>query len=256
MENVMGGLDGCGYGCSGTTVNPSLTACSQPAAGTVPSPGYIAQCFQGVNAGENAQGTGTILQSPGIRGTEAFWAGPTSMPQNYLYVAGSGAEMSAYQSLAPYGLFGALAYVESNPHFYPYPGAVPAISWNANQTVNPQSTGLLWAVDTGGYGLWNSKTLSSKAASPAILYVYNAMPNTQSNTLSELWNSGTSGPGAVKFTVPTVAGGLVFVGGGTPGYAPGPPGGTNVNCTAAALVNTQTPTVCGGLLSVYGEIHQ
>lgn len=57
-------------------------------------------------------------------------------------------------------------------------------------------------------------------------------------------------------TVPTVANGLVFVAGGVPGYAPGQPGGTNVNCTATALVNTSTPNACHGMLSVYGKIHQ
>jgi len=64
-----------------------------------------------------------------------------------------------------------------------------------------------------------------------------------------------TGPGAVKFAVPTVAGGLVFVPGGTPGYAPGVPGGTGVNCTAAALADSTTPTICGGMLSVYGQLH-
>jgi hypothetical protein len=48
----------------------------------------------------------------------------------------------------------------------------------------------------------------------------------------------------------------VFVAGGVSGYAPGLPGGTNVNCTAKALVNGSTPTVCQGMLSVYGKVHQ
>ena len=45
----------------------------------------------------------------------------------------------------------------------------------------------------------------------------------------------------------------MFVPGGVPNYAPGLPGGPNVNCTASFLVTESTPA-CQGMLSVYGEI--
>lgn len=76
--------------------------------------------------------------------------------------------------------------------------------------------------------------------------------------LKEIWESSTltsnTGPGAVKFVVPTIANGLVFVAGGVPAYGPGLPGGTNVTCTASFLVTGTTPA-CQGMLSVYGQLH-
>jgi hypothetical protein len=257
-QTLMGGLDGCGYGClfSGASTQ-TITGCSQS---TTPGSGYIVQCFEGVNAGEPNE----ILPSPGIHGTEAFWAGTSSSPQNYLYVAGVGSNssptpMMAYQISTSNGAFGN-GWKDNKPTTYPYPGPVPAISWDGSTS----GSGLLWVVDAGGYGRWdkNSNTglFQSYPATPAVLIVYIAVPTLfgGSTVLEELWSSNlsqsNSGPGAVKFTVPTVANGLVFVAGGVPGYAPGQPGGTNVNCTATALINTSTPTACQGMLSVYGKI--
>lgn len=253
LENVMGGLDGCGYNCT-LFSDPTLSACSQS---PTPGSGAIAQCFQGVNAGENQKGgSNNVVGDPGIRGPEAFWAGNSSHPENYLYVAGTNTAMVAYKANTTTGAFSVVGAPEKIPRIYPYPGAVPAVSWDGT---NP-STALLWAIDSGGYGIWQSLAQVAVAAKPAILIVYDAIPvGMQTLSLQELWESsspaGNAGPGAVKFTVPTIAGGLVFVPGGTPGYAPGLPGSTNVNCTAAALANSTTPTVCGGMLSVYGKLH-
>ena len=252
LQTIMGGLDGCGYDCT-TNSNIAETACTESA---TPGSGAIAQCFQGVNAGEQQTGGSTdIFASPGIRGAEAFWAGTASSPENYLYVAGIGAALSAYKANQTTGYFNIVGAPGFTPKTYPYPGTIPSLSWDGTHP----SSALLFAIDAGGYGVWKTSG-SALAAKPAILVVYNPIPTTgKPAILKELWESsvGTAnaGPGAVKFTVPTVAGGLVFVGGGTPGYAPGPAGGTSVNCTAAALANTQTPTVCGGLLSIYGKIH-
>ncbi len=253
LETVMGGLDGCGYNCT-TNSNPSLTACTESSTGGA---GAIAQCFQGVNAGEDqANGSNDIFNSSGIRGTQLFWAGTASAPENYLYVAGANAALEAYQADTTTGMFNIVGDPAQTPRVYPYPGTVPSLSWDGSSP----DTALLWAIDSGGFGLWRSQDQVSEAAKPAILIVYNPLPSGKKNAiLQELWESSTStddaGPGAVKFTVPTVAGGLVFVPGGTPGYAPGLPGGKNVNCTAAALANSTTPTTCGGMLAVYGKIH-
>jgi hypothetical protein len=252
-QTVMGGLDGCGYDCS-TPSNASLSACTES---FTPGNGAIAQCFQGVNSGENQKnGSNNIYAGPGIRGTEAFWAGSPANPQNYLYASGAVDPLIAYQINPATGLFNVVGSPDSFPANYPYPGTIPSISWNGS---NPD-TALLWAINSGGFGQWPGGSGSATAAKPAILTVYNAIPSGSPSALQKLWESamGTdnTGPAAVKYTVPTVAGGLVFVPGGAPGYAPGPPGGSGVNCTAAALANSTTPTVCGGMLSIYGKVHE
>jgi hypothetical protein len=253
-QTLMGGWDGCGYACNGMQAsNEADTACTQS---TSPGNGAIAQCFRGVNAGQNL---GTILGSPGIHGTEAFWAGSSL---NYLYVGGAGTNasptaMMAYQMSAD-GLFNVVGASETNPKNYPWPGTVPSISWNGSAS----STGIVWALNVSGFGQWSPNAqfvFQSIPAKPAVLTAYQAIPQTVKGVsgLKALWESSTStnnyGPGAVKFTVPTVANGLVFVPGGVPNYAPGLPGGPNVNCTASFLVTESTPA-CQGMLSVYGEI--
>lgn len=254
-QTIMGGWDGCGYECAGLQPsNEANTACTQS---FTPGNGAIAQCFQGVNAGENL---GTILVSPGIHGASAFWPGSSL---NYLYVAGAGANSSpttmlAYQMNSS-GLFSTPGVSETIPKTYGWPGPVPAISWNGSAS----STGILWTINASGYGKWTPNTkgmFQATAARPAILTAYQAVPETVQGilTLKELWTSSTMisnyGPGAVKFVAPTIANGFVFVAGGTSNYAPGMPGGTNVTCTATFLVTAQTPA-CQGTLSVYGQMH-
>jgi hypothetical protein len=255
QQTLMGGWDGCGYACSGLqSSNAANTACSES---TTPGNGFIAQCFKGVNAGENL---GTILAAPGIHGGSAFWAG-TSL--NYYYVAGAGSANSptpimAYQ-MAANGLFNPTGVAETVPKTFPWPGAVPTISWNGSSS----STGILWAINAGGYGRWSSTgngTFQASPAKPAVLAAYQAVPQTVRGVpmLKELWQSSSIstnfGPGAIKFTVPTIANGFVFVAGGTSGYAPGLPGSSGVNCTATFLVTSTTPA-CQGMLSVYGKLH-
>ncbi len=254
LQTVMGGWDGCGYFCNGLqSSNESITACTQS---STPGNGAIAQCFQGANAGENR---GTILASPGIHGTEAFWAGAGL---NYLYVGGAGTTgspnpVTAYQMTAS-GLFNIAGLAETTPKTYPWPGTVPEISWNGSAS----STGVLWALNVGGFGQWapnKNLVFQSNPAKPALLTAYEAVPQTfnGSTTLRALWEASSStanyGPGAVKFTVPTVANGFVFVPGGVQNYAPGLPGGDKVNCTASFLATGTTPT-CQGMLSVYGQL--
>jgi hypothetical protein len=76
-------------------------------------------------------------------------------------------------------------------------GASPVISSN-NAT-----DGIVWALDTSGY--------LSSPPQPAILHAYDA-----TNLGSKLYSSPTSGNGAaglaVKFAVPTVANGRVYIG--------------------------------------------
>jgi hypothetical protein len=82
-----------------------------------------------------------------------------------------------------------------------FPGATPSIS------AQGAANGIVWALNT-----YNNNSLNgSQTVGPAILFAYDAV------TLNRLFSSPASGTGAaanaVKFTVPTVANGKVYVGG-------------------------------------------
>src|SRR5262249_17239287 len=81
-----------------------------------------------------------------------------------------------------------------------FPGANPMISANGT------SNGIVWVLDTHLNG-----TGGHPASGPAVLHAYDA------TTLKELYNTTINGlldqlGNAVKFTVPTVANGKVYVG--------------------------------------------
>jgi hypothetical protein len=80
-----------------------------------------------------------------------------------------------------------------------FPGATPSVSSNGS------SDGIVWAIDSSNYGKKHS------SAGPAVVHAFAA-----SNLGTELWNSGMvagdAAGNAVKFTVPTVANGKVYIG--------------------------------------------
>ena len=99
---------------------------------------------------------------------------------------------------------------------YGFPAASPSIS-----ATGASSNGIVWALANAAYC-----TSESKACGPAVLHAYDA-----TNVANELWNSsGASADAAgyaVKFTVPTIANGKVYV--GTRGNnIGGPDGSTSV----------------------------
>src|SRR5216684_8386920 len=125
----------------------------------------------------------------GIFSTPAFWEGK-------LYVAAIGDVLKQYTVAS--GVLSALPALQASDVFG-YPGATPAISSNG------AANGIVWVVNTS-----NNGTGTSGGNGPAILFAYDA------TNLSKLYSSPTSGPGAagnaVKFVVPTVANGKVYVG--------------------------------------------
>jgi hypothetical protein len=139
------------------------------------------------NTGSDSQ----IVQSfsptgHGIFATPVFW-------QNKLYLAPSTSPMSQFVFDATTGKFNTIAAFQSAATFS-FPGATPSLS--ANGTANV----ILWAIERPSGG------------GTAVLHAYDA------SNLSELWNSSMAAGGrdqagsAVKFTVPTIAHGKVYIG--------------------------------------------
>lgn len=128
-----------------------------------------------------------------IFSTSAFW-------NNTLYIAPTGGHLSAFAlNTATYLLNTSAASVSSAA--FAWPGATPSISASG-----PSSNGIVWALDTHNYC-----TNQSSGCGPAVLHAYDA-----NNLGSELWNSSMVAADAagyaVKFTVPTIANGRVYVG--------------------------------------------
>ena len=216
--------------------SPDEYACSTANA---PIAHFIAQCFQGL-AIHNAEQT----PDSGSRGAPAFLAGGTGKNvHNYLYVAGIVDVIKAYRFVKAGGV-GAFQTTPAGAdpaHRFQYPGASPTVTWDESKSTNINDA-IVWALETGGFGRPN------QAAKAAVLYSYRAIPTGGGEgTLGpELWdtsayNSSLPGnPGAVKFIVPTIAEGKIFLAGGAQNYQPG-----TTNCPAPTT--TSQPQACGGL---------
>jgi len=82
-----------------------------------------------------------------------------------------------------------------SPNTFPFIGATPAISANGSDN------GIVWALQTGGSG------------APALLHAYPAADISRKLYSSDEIPGGRDNPGpAVKFAVPTIANGKVYVG--------------------------------------------
>jgi outer membrane protein assembly factor BamB len=126
----------------------------------------------------------------GIFSTPAFWEGK-------LYIVAVGDVLKQY-TLANGSL--SLLPARQAGDAFGFPGATLAISSNG------AANGIVWALDTSNNGTPNGSGVSG----PAILFAYDA------SNLNKLYSSPASGAGAagnaVKFSVPTVANGKVYVG--------------------------------------------
>jgi hypothetical protein len=135
----------------------------------------------------------TVNLGNSIFATPVFW-------QNNLYVAGVGTlKQFAFNSTT--GKFNGAPFSQSSTS-YRFPGATPSVSSNG------ASNGIIWALDNGLYC-----TPQSPGCGATVLHAYDA-----TNLATELWNSSQAAANrdlaghAVKFTVPTVANGKVYVG--------------------------------------------
>jgi chitodextrinase len=128
----------------------------------------------------------------GIFSTAAFF-------NNALYIAGTGGHLKSFAFNTTTGLFNT-AQTSQSADSFGFPGATPSVS--ARGTTN----GIVWAIDNGQYC-----TQQSPGCGAAVLHAFDA-----TQLASELWNSaqtaGDKAGNAVKFTVPTVANGKVYIG--------------------------------------------
>jgi hypothetical protein len=125
-----------------------------------------------------------------IFSTPAFW-------NSTLYVVPVGGNLMSYAFNGTSGLFNTSPTQSSAPSGgFGFPGATPSVSASGG------TNGIVWALDDSKYC-----TPQSPGCGPAVLHAYDA-----TNVGKELWNSGSTAGNAVKFTVPTVANGKVYVG--------------------------------------------
>jgi hypothetical protein len=154
----------------------------------------------------------------GIFATSAFW-------NNSLYIAGKGGTLKQFTFDPNMGLFG-ISPAHASANSFGFPGATPSVSSTGDST-----NGIVWALDNHSYC-----TQQAPACLPSVLHAYDA-----ANVGTELWNSSQAAGNrdqagnAVKFTVPTVANGKVYV-------------GTRGNNAGGASGSTSVP----GELDVYG----
>ncbi len=138
---------------------------------------------------------GASFSTPGFWNNTAYFFGTnftgTLAGQSFAFNTGS-------------GMFNTTA-THQTPALFGFAGATPSISASS-----PNTDGILWAINTGAYGTSDG---GPSAAGPAILHAFDA-----SKISTELWNSSQAAGGrdtagnAVKFTVPTVANGKVYIG--------------------------------------------
>jgi len=133
----------------------------------------------------------TVSLGNSIFATPVFW-------QNSLYVAGVGPlKQFAFNSTT--GNFNGAPSSQSATS-YGFPGATPSLS--SAGSLN----GIIWALDNSQYC-----TPQSPGCGPTVLHAYDA-----TDLANELWNSAQAAANqaghAVKFTVPTIANGKVYIG--------------------------------------------
>ncbi len=148
------------------------------------------------NMGHFNSGSNNVVQSLNlgnpIFATGAFW-------NNSFYIAGLNGRLNQYTFNTGTGQFASSA-THFSPSSFGFPGSTPSVS-----SLGSSTNGIVWALDNSQYC-----TAQSPGCGPTVLHAYDA-----SNVSTELWNStqgsGNGAGNAVKFTVPTVANGKVYV---------------------------------------------
>ena len=197
-ENTMQSTD-ADLGSSGTSVLFDQTA--GPSLMIGGSKNGVIYVVDRTNMGHHNATTDAVVQEWTADGksfsTPAFW-------NNTLYYFGIQFGASHQGEMFPFdtgmGMFTTTPSA-STTSLFRFTGATPSISASS-----PTTDGIVWALETGSHGTDHGAAL----AGPAVLHAFDA-----TNIATELWNSSTVpsdvAGNAVKFTVPTIANGKVYV---------------------------------------------
>jgi len=197
-ENTMQSTD-ADLGSSGTSVLFDQTA--GPSLMIGGSKNGVIYVVDRANMGHHNTTTDMVVQEWTADGksfsTPAFW-------NNTLYYFGIQFGTSHQGEMFPFdtgmGMFTTTPSA-STTSLFRFTGATPSISASS-----PTTDGIVWALETGSHGTDHGAAL----AGPAVLHAFDA-----TNIGTELWNSSTvpsdAAGNAVKFTVPTIANGKVYV---------------------------------------------
>jgi hypothetical protein len=137
--------------------------------------------------------------APATIGGGQFWSSPAYWNSN-IYYWGSGTfltEIPVSNGIPDF------THISLSSIFTGFPGATPSVSSNGTAA----GTGIVWAVDTSQYGS------PGPGPGPAILYAFDAthFPSLLYSSTQASNNRDAAG-NAVKFAVPTIANGKVYVG--------------------------------------------
>jgi putative Ig domain-containing protein len=148
------------------------------------------------NMGGYSTTTNHVVQSLTVSGNEIL--ATAALWNNFLYIAAANSPLEQFPFNSATGQFDGASH--SSSHSFGGKGATPSVSASS-----ASANGIVWALDSGAYGT------PCCANGPTVLHAYDA-----TNVGTELWNStqgtGNAAGNAVKFTVPTVANGKVYVG--------------------------------------------
>jgi hypothetical protein len=205
-ENAMQAVD-ADLGSSGTSVLFDQT--TGPSYMVGGNKNQVIYVVDRTNMGHKGTTTDPIVQEWTADGrsfsTPAFW-------NNTLYYFGiqfhTGRPGESFPFDTSTGMF-ATTPSASTPSMFRFNGASPSVSASSATT-----NGILWALETGDHGTDGQPAAPPAApyppAGPAVLHAFDAM-----NIATELWNSSMNASdaagNAVKFTVPTIANGKVYV---------------------------------------------
>jgi hypothetical protein len=150
-----------------------------------------AKAWQRITVGEvgdiDADTPGVVFSAP------ALW-------NDNLYVAGARGPLKAFRFDTSTGRLGLVGTAALPAGGFGYPGSSPSVSSRAS------TNGIVWLIDAAQYC-----TPGAPGCGSAVLHAYDA-----NNVAIELWNSSMAPSDAagyaVKFSVPTVANGKVYVG--------------------------------------------